>query len=351
MNIDTDIDMALFRAALAGDSEAVSHALDHGKLLRCVEKRQYKNKMSLGSQIRIAGNEGLQYEVDDLPVSIYGGLDYSRNYIYPNMNGKTAIHVAVNPKVLYILQKHGWDVSANDYDGKTIAEFENHIYQEFTRLKLLALDNYFIHNEQKQLKEYKRKLSGFAREHKKWIRNKTVRAEPSSRPEFRLINRASRPELIEEDIEDIKVGDVVEYINDDGFTALGDIVQDDNLHKSYIIVFNNEEYIVPYDDVLGKAFHLSDLPEWILTFEKDIYVYNEILRKVRSNKNSKTRHVQINENLTLLKDINDVKKKSIDLLKKRNPEIHQLWYQEKNKNPKDKSRNATLKFCSSKVGH
>eukprot|EP00943_MAST-04B_sp_MAST-4B-sp1_P008881 g8881.t1 len=341
----------LLIAALAGDSEAVSHALDHGKLLRCIEKRQYKNKMSLGSQIRIAGKEGLQYEVDDLPVSMYGGLDYSRNYIYPNMNGKTAIHVAFNPKVLYTLQKHGWDVSANDYDGKTIAEFENHIYQEFTRLKLLALDNYFIHNEQKQLKEYKRKLSTFAKEHKKWIRNKTVRAEPSSKPVFRLVNRASRPELIEEDIEDIIVGDVVEYVNEDGFTALGDIAQDDSLHKSYIIVFNNEEFIVSYDDVLGRAFHLSDLPEWILTFEKDIYIYNEILRKVRSNKKSKSRQLQINETLTLLKDIKDVKKKSIDLLKQINPEIHQIWYREKNKNLKGKSRNPTLKFCSNKVGH
>ena len=90
-DIDNDINQALWRAAYAGDSEAVAHALDQNKLLRCVERRQYKNKMSLGTQIRIAGGETLQYEVDDLPVSVYGELEYTRNYVYPNMGGKTAM--------------------------------------------------------------------------------------------------------------------------------------------------------------------------------------------------------------------------------------------------------------------
>ena len=83
---------------MCGDSEAVSHALDGKKLLRCVDDRQYKNKMSIGSQIRIAGVDGFQYEVDDLPVTMYGELDYSENYVYPNSNGKTALAIAKNPK-------------------------------------------------------------------------------------------------------------------------------------------------------------------------------------------------------------------------------------------------------------
>ena len=45
-DIDNDINQALWRAAYAGDSEAVAHALDQNKLLRCVERRQYKNKMT-----------------------------------------------------------------------------------------------------------------------------------------------------------------------------------------------------------------------------------------------------------------------------------------------------------------
>ena len=102
--------------------------------------------------------------------------------------------------------------------------------------------------------------------------------------------------------------------------------------------------------MIGRAFHIEDLPEWILTFEKDLYIYTEILRKTRSNKNSKHRHVQINETLTLLKEIKEVNKKSIELLKKVRPEVHRIWYKEKNKKPKEKSRNPTLTFSSSKVG-
>ena len=83
---------------MCGDSEAVSHALDGNKLLRCVDERQYKSKMSIGSQIRIAGMDGFHYEVDDLPVTIYGELDYSRNYVYPNSSGKTALAITKNPK-------------------------------------------------------------------------------------------------------------------------------------------------------------------------------------------------------------------------------------------------------------
>ena len=97
-DIDNDINMALWRAAMCGDSEAVSHALDGNKLLRCVDERQYKSKMSIGSQIRIAGMDGFHYEVDDLPVTIYGELDYSRNYVYPNSSGKIALAITKNPK-------------------------------------------------------------------------------------------------------------------------------------------------------------------------------------------------------------------------------------------------------------
>ena len=348
-DIDNDINQALWRAAYAGDSEAVAHALDQNKLLRCVESRQYKNTMSLGTQIRIAGGETLQYEVDDLPVSVYGELEYTRNYVYPNMGGKTAMHVAHNPKVLHILQKHGWDVSALDYDGHTLATAESHIYQEFTRLKLLSIENYFATHEERKKRIYKHKLSDFGRQHAKWIKNKSARPEPQARPEFRGVNAESRTDLEEEE-DGIFVGDVVEYINDDGFTALGEIVEDDSLHKTWIIVFNSEECIVTYDNVIGRAFHIEDLPEWILTFEKDLYIYTEILRKTRSNKNSKHRHVQINETLTLLKEIKEVKKKSIELLKKVRPEVHRIWYKEKNKKPKEKSRNPTLTFSSSKVG-
>ena len=97
-DIDNDINMALWRAAKCGDAEAVSHALDGNKLLRCVDDRQYKNKMSIGSQIRIAGGDGFRYEVDDLPVTLYGELDYQRNYVYPNSNGLTAMFITENPK-------------------------------------------------------------------------------------------------------------------------------------------------------------------------------------------------------------------------------------------------------------
>ena len=41
---------------------------------------------------------------------------------------------------------------------------------------------------------------------------------------------------------------------------------------------------VPYDNVEGLAFDLDDLPELILSFEKEIYMYEAILRKIRSNK-------------------------------------------------------------------
>ena len=82
-DIDNDINMALWRAAMCGDSEAVSHALDGKKLLRCVDDRQYKNKNVNRLPNSCAGVDGFQYEVDDLPVTMYGELDYSENYVYP----------------------------------------------------------------------------------------------------------------------------------------------------------------------------------------------------------------------------------------------------------------------------
>ena len=57
------------------------------------------------------------------------------------------------------------------------------------------------------------------------------------------------------------------------------ILIDDSLHKSFTVDFNGEEDDVPYENVKGLAFHLDDLPELILGFEKEIHVYEAMLRK------------------------------------------------------------------------
>ena len=69
---------------------------------------------------------------------------------------------------------------------------------------------------------------------------------------------------------------VVAYINADRFTSIGVILIDDSLHKSFTVDFNGEEDDVPYENVKGLAFHLDDLPELILGFEKEIHVYGKL---------------------------------------------------------------------------
>ena len=251
---------------------------------------------------------------------------------------------------MYILLKHGWDVGATDFDDLTILEYDSHIYQEFTRLKILAIDRYFSINQMRKKKEQVHKLSPFAKEHRRWIKNKSQNAEPQSYPQLRTTNRASRVDF-EEGAEPIMEGDVVEYINADGFTSLGVIVMDDTLHKSFKVQFNGNNDIVPYDNVQGLAFHLDDLPEWILTFDKEIYMYEVMLRKIRSNKKSKYRSEMIKEYVGLLSSLRRIAKRSVSLLQKCKPEIHKIWYKERSLNTREIKRNPTLRFSASKIGH
>ena len=245
--------------------------------------------------------------------------------------------------------KHGWDVGVTDFDDLTIVEYDSHIYQEFSRLKILAIDRYFANNQMLTKKEQEHKLSPFAKEHRKWIKNKTVNLEPQSLPQLRTSNRALREEF-EEEAEPIMEGDVVAYINADRFTSIGVILIDDSLHKSFTVDFNGEEDDVPYENVKGLAFHLDDLPELILGFEKEIHVYEAMLRKVRSNKKSKYRSNMIEEFVGLLSSVRSAKKKSILLLKRNRPEIYQIWYKEKNLNTRERKRNPTSRFSASKIG-
>ena len=246
--------------------------------------------------------------------------------------------------------KHGWDVGVTDFDDLTIVEYDSHIYQEFSRLKISAIDRYFVNNQMLTKKEQEHKLSPFAKEHKEWIKNKSLNPEPQAFPKLRTFNRALREEF-EEEAEPIMEGDVVAYINADGFTSIGVIVMDDSLHKSFRVHFNGEEDDVPYDNVEGLAFHLNDLPELILSFEKEIYMYEAILRKIRSNKKSRYRSDMIKEFVGLLSSLRRAKKKSILLLKRNRPEIYQIWYKEKNVNTRERKRNPTLRFNASKIGH
>ena len=110
--------------------------------------------------------------------------------------------------------------------------------KSFRRLKISAIDRYFVNN-QMLTKKSRSTNYPLSPKNTEMDQKQITEPEPQAFPKLRTFNRALREEF-EEEAEPIMEGDVVAYINADGFTSIGVIVMDDSLHKSFRVHFNGE---------------------------------------------------------------------------------------------------------------
>ena len=121
---------------------------------------------------------------------------YTRDYVYPGKNGRTALHVAKNEKVIELLLEAGWSPNLRDHDGNTAAHLHICSDPETSEVSIpsillsygcdIKIKNYdgetpMDYFESKMSKDSAlRQSKQWSREYKKWIHNKAKYPPPQT---------------------------------------------------------------------------------------------------------------------------------------------------------------------------
>ena len=204
------------------------------------------------------------------------GYTYTRDYVYPGKNGRTALHVAKNEKVIELLLEAGWSPNLRDHDGNTAAHLHICSDPETSEISIPSIllsfgcdtkvKNYDGETPMDYFKskmdrgDALRQSKQWSREYKKWIHNKKKYPKPQTEAVYRSAlprkdyidrSKSKRHEIVYQD-EYGMLADV-EFEDELGKRHRGQIVDIDQEAKEYTIndVDYDVETIVHFKDVIG----------------------------------------------------------------------------------------------------
>ena len=210
---------------------------------------------------------------------------YTRDYVYPGKNGRTALHIAKSHKIIEILLEAGWSPNMPDHDGNTPGHL--HIYADPETSEILVpacliaygcdmkLKNYDgerpmqYFESKNEKKDTAKQSKQWTREYKKWIHNKSKYPKPqtdavykSALPKKDYLDRKKPThrhvhEVVHEHEDEYGMAALVEFEDLMGARHHGEIVDVDEDAKEYTIQYKNDGYDIEtkvhFKDVLGHS--------------------------------------------------------------------------------------------------